>query len=229
MTGSLCGLARGRRNHGSAVGRGAGFWPGPRTAEAGCSVVGRWLFGEDSEQCQLGGTRRPSSHPAQIGQYQNKIKSCDPNLVFSQQTCDHSRTLLLISQCISSDQRDMSFLTLCVICIFRHTVFRLTAAAPTREAYTRRELQSPLNSSLHRMRVPDMDSHNNCRAIDKSAHDAHSYGWRPDRLYPHLTCVQHLWLCYSSKHGKQIITFHCIFMLISYGSCSGVNVVPQFS
>ena len=31
-----------------AVGRGAGFWPGPRTAETGCSAVGRWLFGEDS-------------------------------------------------------------------------------------------------------------------------------------------------------------------------------------
>ena len=26
--GSLCGLARGQRNHGSAVGQGAGFWPG---------------------------------------------------------------------------------------------------------------------------------------------------------------------------------------------------------
>ena len=48
---SLCGLARGRRNHGSAVGRGAGFWTGPRTAEAGYSAVGRWLFREDSEQC----------------------------------------------------------------------------------------------------------------------------------------------------------------------------------
>ena len=41
-------ISRGRRNHGSAVGRGAGFWPGPRTAEAGCSAIGRWLFGEDS-------------------------------------------------------------------------------------------------------------------------------------------------------------------------------------
>ena len=30
-------------------GRGAGFWLGPRTAEADCSAVGRWLFGEDSE------------------------------------------------------------------------------------------------------------------------------------------------------------------------------------
>ena len=49
MMGSLCELARGRRNHDSAVERGAGFWPGPRTAEAGGSVVGRWLFGEDSE------------------------------------------------------------------------------------------------------------------------------------------------------------------------------------
>ena len=47
MTGSLCGLSRGRRNHGSAVGRGAGFWLGPQTAEAGCSAIGRWLFGED--------------------------------------------------------------------------------------------------------------------------------------------------------------------------------------
>ena len=45
-------------------GAGAGFWPGPRTAEAGYSAIGRWLFGEDSEQCQPGGTRRPSSHPA---------------------------------------------------------------------------------------------------------------------------------------------------------------------
>ena len=59
MAGSLSGLARGQRNHGSVVGRGAGFWPGPQTAEAGCSAVGRWLFGEDSEQCQPGGTRRP--------------------------------------------------------------------------------------------------------------------------------------------------------------------------
>ena len=46
--GGLCGLARGRRNHGSAVGWVAGFWSGPWTAEAGCSAVGRWLFGEDS-------------------------------------------------------------------------------------------------------------------------------------------------------------------------------------
>ena len=38
-----------RRNHGSAVGRGAGFWLGPRTAEVGSSTGGRWLFGEDSE------------------------------------------------------------------------------------------------------------------------------------------------------------------------------------
>ena len=44
---SLC-IRRGRHNHGSAVGRGAGFWPGPQTTEAGCSAVGRWLFGEDS-------------------------------------------------------------------------------------------------------------------------------------------------------------------------------------
>ena len=64
MTASLSGLARGRRNHGSAVGRGAGSWPGPWTVEVGYSDVGRWLFGEDSEQCQPGGTRRPSSHPA---------------------------------------------------------------------------------------------------------------------------------------------------------------------
>ena len=41
-------IGPGRRNHDSAVGWGAGFWPGPRTAEAGCSAVGRWLFGEDS-------------------------------------------------------------------------------------------------------------------------------------------------------------------------------------
>ena len=200
------------------MGRGAWFWSElswPGTMEVGCSASGRLLLWEDSEQSQFAGTRRPSSHPAQIGQYQNKIKSSDPNLVFNQQTCDQSHTLLLISQGISSDQRDVSFLTICVFYIFNHTVFRLTAAAPTRDAYTRRDLQSPLNSSLHRMRVPDMDSHNNCRVIDKSAHDAHSYGWQPDRLYPHLTCVQYLWLCYSSKHGKQIITFHCIFMLIS--------------
>ena len=44
-------IGPGRRNHGSAVGRGAGFWPGPRTVEADCSAVGRWLFREDSEQC----------------------------------------------------------------------------------------------------------------------------------------------------------------------------------
>ena len=60
----------------------------------------------------------------------------------------------------------------------------------------------PTHQFLHQMRVPDMDSHNNCRAINKSAHDTQSYGWRPDRLYRHLTCVQHLWLCYSSKHGQ---------------------------
>ena len=30
-------------------GRGAGFWPGPRMAEAGCSAVGRYLFGENCE------------------------------------------------------------------------------------------------------------------------------------------------------------------------------------
>ena len=57
-------IGPGRRNHGSVVGRGAGFWSGQRTAEAGSSVGGRWLFGEDSEQCQPGGTRRPSRHPA---------------------------------------------------------------------------------------------------------------------------------------------------------------------
>ena len=44
-------IGPGRRNHGSAVGRGAGFWSGPQMAEAGCSVIGRWVFGEDSEQC----------------------------------------------------------------------------------------------------------------------------------------------------------------------------------
>ena len=44
-------------------GAGSGVLAGPWTAEAGCSAVGRWLFGEDSEQCQPGGTRRPSSHP----------------------------------------------------------------------------------------------------------------------------------------------------------------------
>ena len=38
----------GRRNHGSAVGWGAGVWSGPRTVEAGCSAGGRRLFGEDS-------------------------------------------------------------------------------------------------------------------------------------------------------------------------------------
>ena len=41
-------IGLGARNHGSAVGRGAGFWLGPRTAEVGCSAVGHWLFGEDS-------------------------------------------------------------------------------------------------------------------------------------------------------------------------------------
>ena len=60
MTGIFVDWPGGRRNHGSAVGRGAGFWPGPRTAEAGYSAVGRWLYGEDSEQCQPGGTRRPA-------------------------------------------------------------------------------------------------------------------------------------------------------------------------
>ena len=34
-------IGQGRRNHDSAVGRGAGFWPGPWTAEASCSAVGR--------------------------------------------------------------------------------------------------------------------------------------------------------------------------------------------
>ena len=57
-------IGPGRRNHSSAMGRGAGFWPRPRTAEAGSSAVGRWPFGEDSEQCQPGGTRRLSSDPA---------------------------------------------------------------------------------------------------------------------------------------------------------------------
>ena len=67
-------IGLGWRDHDSAVGREAGFWSElsqPGTAEAGCSVGGRWLFGEDSEQYQPGGTRRPSS---QIGQYKNKIK-----------------------------------------------------------------------------------------------------------------------------------------------------------
>ena len=52
-------ISRGRCNHGSAVGWGAGFLPGPRTAEAGFSAVGRWLLGEDSEQWQPGGTSLP--------------------------------------------------------------------------------------------------------------------------------------------------------------------------
>ena len=45
-------IGRGRRNHGSAMGRGAGFWSElsrPGMAEAGFSAGGRWLFGEDSE------------------------------------------------------------------------------------------------------------------------------------------------------------------------------------
>ena len=29
-------------------GAGSEFWSGPRTAEASCSAVGRWLFGKDS-------------------------------------------------------------------------------------------------------------------------------------------------------------------------------------
>ena len=55
------GWARG--NHGRAVVRGAGFWSElsrPQTMEAGCSAGGHWIFGEDSEQCQSGGTRRPA-------------------------------------------------------------------------------------------------------------------------------------------------------------------------
>ena len=59
-------ISQRRRNHGSAVGRGAGFLSElsrPGTAEAGCSTGGRWLLGEDSDQCHPGGTRRPSSHP----------------------------------------------------------------------------------------------------------------------------------------------------------------------
>ena len=39
-------IGPGARNHGSAVGWGAGFWPGPRTAKASCSAVGRWLSGK---------------------------------------------------------------------------------------------------------------------------------------------------------------------------------------
>ena len=43
------------------------------------------------------GKHKTTIKPSGVDRTLNKIKSCDPNLVFSQQTCDHSRTLLLIS------------------------------------------------------------------------------------------------------------------------------------
>ena len=42
MTGSLCGLARGRRNHGSAMGRGAGSGVLAGATDGGGKLLCRW-------------------------------------------------------------------------------------------------------------------------------------------------------------------------------------------
>jgi len=81
-------------------GAGSGVLVGALTAtDDGDRLLCRWSLAHRGRfQTVSAGRHKTAIKPSGIDQtVPKKIKSCDPNLVFSQQTCDHSRELLFIS------------------------------------------------------------------------------------------------------------------------------------